>query len=119
MKTKIALTPEQIDQRINAGKEKLMAKKNGAIEAAEKKFKKGLKALEEKFKVIGKKVKEPKVKKVKNAVVKKEKLNKKEIEQLHKQGKSVEEIAMHFNIEEETIKVKPQSLGLIDKKGKK
>jgi hypothetical protein len=61
---KKALTQEQIEQRINVGKEKLIAKKNEAVQAAEKKFNKGLKALEDKFKVKEKKAKEPKAKKV-------------------------------------------------------
>jgi len=119
MKKKIALTVEQIDQRINAGKEKLVAKKNSLIETAEKKYIKGLKALEDKFKIVEKKVKEPKAKKVKETAVKEVKINKKEITQLHKEGKSIEEIAEHFNTQVEKIKAKLQSLELVDKKGKK
>ena len=92
MKKKTALTVEQIDQRINAGKEKLIAKKNEALAAAEKKFKKGLKALEDKFKVKSKKAKEPKAKKVKEpkenaankAVDKKVKLDEKKKEKVNK-----------------------------------
>jgi len=99
MKKKIALTVEQIDQRINAGKEKLLAKKNEALAAAEKKFKKGLKALEDKFKVKEKKAKEPKAKKVKEpkakkakaAIDKKAKTDEKEIVQVNKDGKISEE----------------------------
>ncbi|MEI6061145.1 MAG: hypothetical protein WCR72_10575 [Bacteroidota bacterium] len=63
MKTKKALTKEHIEQHVIAGKEKLLAKKNEAIEAAEKKFNKGVKALEDKFKGKEKKAKEPKTKK--------------------------------------------------------
>ena len=119
MKTKIALKEEELEQKIKAGKEKLMAKKNEALEAAEKKFNKGLKALEDKFKVIEKKVKEPKAKKAKEAAVKEVKISKKEIAQMNKEGKSVEEIAEHFKTPAEKIKAKLDSLGLIDKKGKK
>jgi len=95
MKTKKTLTAEQIEKQIKAGKEKLIAKKNEAFEAAEKKFKKGLKALEDKFKVKekkakepkAKKVKEPKEKKVKAAVDKKVKMDEKEMEQVNKDEK--------------------------------
>ncbi|MEI8047097.1 MAG: hypothetical protein WCI92_06940 [Bacteroidota bacterium] len=110
MKKKIALTQENFEQRINAGKEKLMAKKDKAIKAAEKKFTKGLKILEDKFKVKKKKVKEPieqkvkepieqkvkepkakkaeepKAKKVKTVVNKKVKMDNMEVLQVNKDG---------------------------------
>jgi len=111
MKKKIALTPEKLEQQLNAGKEKLIARKNEAIMAAEKKFSKRLKELEEKYKEKGEKLKESAIGKVK--------INKKELEQLHSEGRTIEEIANHFEAEIETIKAKMKSLGLFDKKKKK
>jgi hypothetical protein len=96
MKTKIALKKEEIEQQIKTGKEKLMAKKNEAIEAAEKKFKKGLKALEDKLKVKAKKAKakkakEPKEKMGKKAVDKKVNMDEKKMDQVQKDEKLTEE----------------------------
>lgn len=111
MKKDTTLTPEQVEQHINAGKEKLIAKKNEALAAIEKKFSKRLKELEGKFKEKGEKQKKSAIEKVK--------INKKEIEQLQKDGKTAEEIAKHFETEIETIIDKLKSLGLFDKKKKK
>jgi predicted Rossmann fold nucleotide-binding protein DprA/Smf involved in DNA uptake len=111
MKKETALTPEKLEQQLNAGKEKLIAKKNEAITAAEKKFSKRLKELEGKFKEKGEKQKKSTIEKVK--------INKKGIEQLHNEGKTIEEIANHFEAEIESIKAKMKSLGLVDKKKKK
>lgn len=111
MKKKTALTPEQVEQHINAGTEKLLAKKNEALASAEKKFNKGLKALEDKYK--------EKEEKDKDSAIKKVKIKKKELEQLQNDGKTVEEIAEHFEVEIEIIKAKLKSLGLKDKKRKK
>ena len=111
MKKRTALTPEQVEQHITAGTEKLLAKKNEAIASAEKKFNKGLKALENKYKEKEEKVKESAVKKVK--------IDKKELEQLQKDGMTFEDIAKHFEVEIEIIKAKIKSKGLKDKKRKK
>jgi len=119
MKTKKVFTVEQIEQLIKEGKEKLAAKKNELIEAVEKKYSKKVKALEEKYKAVGAKIEKSKAKKAKEAVLEKKRIAKKEISQLHKDGKSIEEIAKHFETEKEIISAKLKSLGLIDKKGKK
>lgn len=119
MKTKKAFTVEQIEQLIKDGIELLDAKKNEAIEAAEKKYNKKVKALENKYKIVQAKTEKAQSKKDKEAAVDKKKIAKKEIVQLKKEGKSIEEIAQYFETEIETIKAKLGSKGLIDKKGKK
>jgi hypothetical protein len=119
MKTKKALTPERIEQLIKDGTELLLARKNEVIAAAEKKYNKKVKSLEDKYKVVEAKVKKAKPEKVKDAVAVKNRINKKEIAALVKEGKTPEEIAKHFETEIEIIKAKQKSLGLSDKKRKK
>jgi N-methylhydantoinase B/oxoprolinase/acetone carboxylase alpha subunit len=117
MKTKKTLTDEQIEKLIKDGKEMLLARKNEVIEAAEKKYNKKVKSLEDKYKVVEAKVKKAKSEKVKDAVEVKKRISKKEIAALIEEGKSPEEIAKHF--ETEIIKAKQKSPGLTDKKRKK
>lgn len=117
MKTKKALTVEKIEQLIKDGKELLIARKNKIIEAAEKKYNKKLKSLEDKYKVVEAKVKKPKPEKVKDAIDVKKRIDKKEIAALIKEGKSPEVKAKQS--ETEIIKAKQKSKGLTDKKGKK
>ena len=119
MKTKKKFTVEQKEKLIRDGKELLLPRKNEVIAAAEKKYNKKVKSLEDKYKVVEAKVKKVKPEKVKDAVDGKKRIDKKEIAALVKEGKTPEEIAKQFETEIEIIKEKQKSLGLNDKKGKK
>jgi hypothetical protein len=119
MKTKNKLTKEEIEKLISDKKELLSIKKNKLIEAAEKKYNKSLKALEDKYLASEAKIKKSKSKEERVPLSKQKKVNKKEISKLYKAGKTHEEIAQHFEITEELVVLKLKSLGLIDKKAKK
>jgi hypothetical protein len=119
MKTKNILTKEEIEKLISDKKELLAIKKNKLIEAAEKKYNKSVKALEDKYLASEARIKKSKSKKERVPLTTEKSVNKKEISKLYKAGKTHEEIAQHLEITEELVVLKLKSLGLIDKKAKK